>query len=358
MANSTIRLKAFYSWQSDSPKKTNLNAIRDALKSACEAISAASPSIKVERDEATRNVPGSPNIAGKIMEKIEACDIFIADITTITPRQSSRPCPNPNVTHELGFAVAHLGWDRVILLFNTAHGVFPGDMPFDFAQHRAHPYSFSETGGAAERKALADFLKTAVDMIIAGDPKRPAQLKGLTKEKIQHDHDVRNITWLMSNIHLPTMDDYIDELPYKTTFKAAWFSDRFTAIVTNSLFYVYDPAIRKAIGKLSSGWRRAMSHDDRYHHTANYEVQVFSNPMDAPLRKEQQDDWDDIDKARRKMRRALDELIERIRKAYFEVDLHHTNEKAWAAWRKFQSDEDEVALDLTVSVGKKKRKAS
>lgn len=74
--------------------------------------------------------------------------------------------------------------------------------------------------------------------------------------------------------------------------------------------------------------------------------------MDAPLRKAQQDDWDDIDKARRKMRRALDELIKRIREAYLEVDLHRTDEKAWAAWREFQSDEDEVDLDLTDSVAK------
>ena len=55
-------LRIFYSWQSDSPEETNLNAIRAALKSAAkEKITAARPEIKVVRDEATRDTSGSPS---------------------------------------------------------------------------------------------------------------------------------------------------------------------------------------------------------------------------------------------------------------------------------------------------------
>lgn len=65
------------------------------------------------RDEATRGVFGSPNIVAKIHEKIELCDVFVADITTVTSPRAKRSCPNPNVGYELGFAVAHIGWDFV-----------------------------------------------------------------------------------------------------------------------------------------------------------------------------------------------------------------------------------------------------
>jgi hypothetical protein len=65
-------------------------------------------------------------------------------ITYDTDPGAKRPCPNPNVGYELGYAVATLGWDRVILLFNEACGEFPKDLPFDFIQNRASPYRLEE----------------------------------------------------------------------------------------------------------------------------------------------------------------------------------------------------------------------
>ncbi len=335
------KINVFYSWQSDSPKKTNLNAIRTALKDVAKRIEARKLAYTVVPDEATRNVPGSPNIAAKITEKIEHADIFIADVTTITPSGSTRPCPNPNVTHELGFAVAHMGWDRVILLFNSAHGLFPADLPFDFAQHRAHDYQFNESGGAKERRELADFLAKAVEQIIESDPPRPAQLRSMSREQIEHNHDLRNIEWLMSTIHLPTMDDHINQLPHMMTSKAVWYSDHLAGVAENSLFHVYDSVIRRAVDQLHSAWRRAMSHDNCYHDIPSGHAYVFSNPMDAPLSKEQQKDWDDIEQARRDMRIALDTLLSRIRSNFVEIYLSITNKKAFDDYIEFKKEFDE-----------------
>jgi len=101
MAKKKTTIHVFYSWQSDSPKKTNLNAIRKALAHACKRVEGANPNLKLVPDEATRDTSGSPNIALRILEKIEASAIFVADITTVTAQGAARPCPNPNVGYEL-----------------------------------------------------------------------------------------------------------------------------------------------------------------------------------------------------------------------------------------------------------------
>ena len=60
----------FYSWQSDLPKATNLNGIRQALRIAANNVENSIDNTSVELDEATRNTPGSPNIPFTIFEKI------------------------------------------------------------------------------------------------------------------------------------------------------------------------------------------------------------------------------------------------------------------------------------------------
>lgn len=231
MANQGVRI--FYSWESDSPAETNRNAIRAALKSAAKNLEAARPGLKVVTDEATRGVSGSPNIVAKIHEKIELCDIFIADITTVTSPRAKRPCPNPNVGYELGFAAAHIGWDRIILLFNEAFGKFPRDLPFDFAQHRAGTYKSPTTLSTAEKENLAKFLEAAIAMVLDQKPKRPAELRGVPREKLEHDHDVKNMKWLMRKIHMPTMDEHINEMPHKITDDAFWFWEHFKVMCCN-----------------------------------------------------------------------------------------------------------------------------
>ena len=178
------KIRVFYSWQTDLSEKTNLNAIREALKTAVKKIEVARPAVEiVVLDEATRDISGSPNIAFKILEKIEDADVMVVDITTVTPADATRPCPNPNVSYELGYAVAQLGWERVILLFNVAFGDFPKDLPFDFAQHRVTPYELAESAHQSSRDVLTKVLEQAVTEVIDKKPKRPAELRGLSAGK-------------------------------------------------------------------------------------------------------------------------------------------------------------------------------
>jgi len=73
----------FYSWQSDLPNDTNKNAIRQALRIASNNIEKEVPNISIKLDEATRDMPGSPNIPNAIFSKIENADIFVCDLSTI-----------------------------------------------------------------------------------------------------------------------------------------------------------------------------------------------------------------------------------------------------------------------------------
>jgi hypothetical protein len=330
------KIVIFYSWQTDSPKKTNLNAIREALKAAESKISKTRPGLKLVLDEATRGTSGSPNIAAKILEKIQAADIVIADITTITPSAAPRPCPNPNVGYELGYAVAEVGWDRIILLFNEAIGQFPKDIPFDFLQNRTGRYKFTDTDLSSARKPLDDLLTAAILAVIDVNPKRPAELRGLTPEKIKHDNDVKNMDWVMSKIHLPTLDEHILELPHMITARALTFSEMSQPIVNSSLFNLYDPVLKSAVHNLFSSWQIALSHDAAYHDIWGGQAHVFTNPLDLPLGKRKQQIWDGIDKARTQMRAALDEILQRLREGYIEIDIHKTNDRAWKSYAAIQ----------------------
>ena len=325
-------IRVFYSWQSDLPKKTNRDAIDAALKIAGTKINTAFPAVQVTLDEATRDTPGSPNIVSNILEKIKDADVVVADITTTTSPDVKRPCPNPNVVYELGYAVALLGWERVILLFNEEFGTFPDDLPFDFAQHRTRPYRLAEAGPKSARGDLTNLLEEAIISIVEKNPQRPAETRELPRGKIEHDRDVENMKSLISTIHLPTLEDCIDHLPYKITDRALFSWDSFSGVAFSSLFSVYDPVLKVNIDKLSNNWRTALSHDNEYGPATGAGVHFFSNPLDLPLPTIRQQAWDDIQNASIKMREALDAILGRLRESYIEIDINKMSEQAWETY--------------------------
>ena len=330
MAKRTIRI--FYSWQSDLPPETNQNAIRNALRKAVKQLKPAYPDHSLIIDEATRETSGAINIATKIIEKLEAADIVIADITSVTSARAKRPCPNPNVSYELGYGVAQVGWDRVILLFNKALARFPGDLPFDLNQNRASPYDLPIGSPPAARAALAELLRIAIKAVIDLHPKRPSELKGLSPDRIAHDHDVAQMKWLMAMLHLPTIDDFIEELPQRIRNRAIWYWEGFNGLMQNSLFELYDPVLKDAVQLFYSGWAKAFSHVDEYTDMPGGTAYTFSNQHDIRPRAERQAAWDDLLAARTDMRRGLDAMLARLRSAYLEINISKTNRKAHRAY--------------------------
>lgn len=147
-----MKRKIFYSWQSDLPNKTNRGFIDSALRRAITAIGrdeTAALEPVIDRD--TQGIAGSPDIASSIFAKIASADIFVADVSIVN--KDGRPSPNPNVLFELGFAVAELGWENVILVMNAAFGD-PASLPFDLRGRRVIIYTVLPDDDKAETRGL------------------------------------------------------------------------------------------------------------------------------------------------------------------------------------------------------------
>ena len=186
----------FYSWQSDLPETRGVigwaleRAVRDlnradTLEEACRV------------DQGTDGVAGWPDIASAILNKIEQCEVFVADLTPINSlHPGSRLTPNPNVMLELGYALATgMGRTRIVCVVNEAY-VPQGDLkelPFDVRGSRplvfrlADPESRGVERGREDparseaRRHLAAKLQDAVRVCLdAIEAEREGRLLGFS----------------------------------------------------------------------------------------------------------------------------------------------------------------------------------
>src|SRR5215510_4396909 len=83
------RLTVFYSWQSDTPSNINRTFIEKALLEALKRLHSdatlenALRDTTVELDKDTKGVAGSPPIVETILQKIDDCAVFVADVTFV-----------------------------------------------------------------------------------------------------------------------------------------------------------------------------------------------------------------------------------------------------------------------------------
>lgn len=163
----------FFSWQSDVPK--NSDFLRSFIKSSIKKFGT-TQNVNVLYDEASRSVVGSQKVEEVILEKIRACDVFIADITPITriemeegEKNRIKLLPNPNVAFELGYAMHCLPMEQVLMVLPT--GISHGQLPFDFNHNRL--IEFDELTNPMDEeieKSLAFCMKTRtslLDVIVA-----------------------------------------------------------------------------------------------------------------------------------------------------------------------------------------------
>jgi len=137
----------FYSWQSDDSKGRKL--LEAALQKSVEALKE-NEGIELTVDHSTLGESGMPSIDQTILRKIDACDIFLADITPVCNYQHTlgngqtvtKEVPNPNVLVELGYAMSALGVGYVITVAHQGTWI-PGNLPFDI-NHRSI-YTFTSS---------------------------------------------------------------------------------------------------------------------------------------------------------------------------------------------------------------------
>lgn len=164
----------FYAWQSDLPPEVNRYFIREAAEAAIKALR---KELAVEQaprlDHDTKGEPGLPDIFQTILEKIDNCAVFLADISFVaqtTPSNGdAKLIPNPNVLIELGYALGSVGPKRIVTVLNTAFGKAES-LPFDL-RNRRHPitYHLASKGDPNFKKvesALTDNLKIAIRTIL------------------------------------------------------------------------------------------------------------------------------------------------------------------------------------------------
>ena len=165
MAGPTV----FFSWQSDSPRKANRDLIHDA---AADAISRIASGLRLDDaprlDHDTLGVAGVPGIGETILGKIDRCGVFLADVSLVgRTTRTDKPAklmPNSNILIELGYAAARIGWERLILVVNTAFG--PVDaLPFDL-KFRRFPLAYIVGDDRSELEAQQARLSTDIELAL------------------------------------------------------------------------------------------------------------------------------------------------------------------------------------------------
>src|SRR6202021_2830349 len=124
-------MKVFWSWQSDTPKDIGRFFVRDALREAIQVLKTdehvlepheREAAAKLKLDSDRQGVPGSPDLAATIFDKIEAADVFVADVSLVGTTGQGKKLINSNVAIEYGHAHKALSYRRVLMVQNHHYG--------------------------------------------------------------------------------------------------------------------------------------------------------------------------------------------------------------------------------------------
>ena len=163
MSGNLTQTTVFYSWESDLLGKTTRSLIEGCLNTAIRQLGREDDlDVDPSLDRDTKGVSGSPVILDAILEKIDNCTAFVADVSIINSSdvrrdRPARPTPNPNVSIELGYAIKSCGWDRILPVCNDYYGTID-QLPFDIPERRVISYTLSEAPTPEEVKAAKEKL--------------------------------------------------------------------------------------------------------------------------------------------------------------------------------------------------------
>jgi hypothetical protein len=332
------KITIFYSWQSDLPKETNQNGIRLSIKSAIPLIEAMIDDLDITLDEATSNTPGSPYIPGKIVQKISKSDVFICDLTPIGESfDKKKKIANPNVLIELGYAVAELGWDRVIILLNTNYGELPNDLPFDVDKHRATPFKIVDKSDKNGKGQLTQILKDAIKIIIEKSPKRPHEEKEIKPEERKRELDIENISWILSSIHIPTFDNFLDEAPDYIPGNIFHYAEGYKSIFRSNTFHIYNEEVLNLLQNIYDNWQLLLSFGHRYDNTGSQNIYKFFFPNNTVDAEYARNDMHMLFEKRVDLTENFKELLNNIRTNYLEINLKDTSRIAFEDYLSYQS---------------------
>lgn len=355
-----IPFRVFYSWQSDLPGDGNNKLIRAALDEALAVLNGdPNLSVHASRDEATRDLPGSPHIAAAILKKIQEADVFVCDLSKVAEVTNHsgdrRSYCNPNVAIELGFAIRVLGWDRIVLVFNKDYGPAE-DFPFDARGHRALGYGYrpevddrgklTQASIAAMKNArgnLKNGLLSALTEVLKHRPKRPEDQGGASAAKIKRDRDVQQLKKLSIWIHLGIMDIYIERLGYARVTNAGLFMyERLEEVMESSSFYISDSELRTRLEAFLVAFRASRKYAG-YMEPGKHEGRFYM-PGDTYQSTEQMEQVEHTMAQATPLRRALEDLKGYIAENYVEIDLLEAGNEGRKLYEEYEA-RMQAALD-------------
>jgi len=236
----------FYSWQSDTESKYNRGFIKKCLEDAVKKLNQnylLEDAVRIDQD--TKGVPGLPDIANTILDKIDLADVFFADLTFIAKSPTGKNIPNPNVLIELGYALNSIGSDNLIIVMNDSYGSPKDGLPFDLS-HKRWPivYHYNESTNSEELKEIKTNLTTAISnaikLVFDYQTKSPKSIREMsvspTHENIMRvilesdpkdDWNVQQIGQIQSsifkhNVNLRIQVNYDDDGVHAENFNESW----------------------------------------------------------------------------------------------------------------------------------------
>lgn len=315
-------INIFYSWQSDLDNNINQKAIRNAIKNSILEIEYSIENMRINLDEATRGEAGSPDIATTIFQKIRNSDIFICDITTINNDALTRKTPNPNVLVELGYAISILGWERILLVFNNFFGSFSDDLPFDLERRRILNYRMTDRTDTSGNGDLKVKMKDAIKLIIEINPQKNVEISHLSGEQIKRNVDLDSLKNILSTIHFPAFDNFLNRGPNLITENIFHFWENFREIYESSLFYLYNPEIKSLVNDFYLLWHKSLSYGDYFLSHGKY-AKFGINHTDK-----EREVFSELEEVFINLNLMKRELLDYIRKNYLEIDLDETSKSA------------------------------
>lgn len=328
-------MRIFFSWQSDLDPDLTQRPIRQELKAACLDLERKHEDCTFNPDEATRNLPGSPNIMQAIFQKIAQADAFVCDLTPVARTESGKAVANPNVLIELGFAIATLGWERIVLLVNTHLGQVPSDLPFDVEKHRASSFTVKAKDDKSGRGELKALLRVAVEEIFRREPQKPTKGEAESPEQSARRRDVRELTRLMEHLPIKQIENCISELPTYWNSDLGRYHESFEWIVDTGEFHLACETTAAVLEQLRVAWKNI----DRYHdyfytdggRHAKFEIKAFEvSPREF---EEGRQAYETLYKDRLALFNTLQAWTRHLHASFPELDISVTSETAREYYR-------------------------
>lgn len=322
----------FFCWQDHLDKKLHRFLIRDALNAAISKVQSELPDeieCELRQDSDTSGRAGAVDIADTILTKISSSAVVVGDVTPVLFDLSlQRWYPNPNVMIEIGYAARAIGWNRVICLFNEA-ACQTEHLPFDIRHRRATSYScknVSEKQQAAKQLegVLVVSLRAVLEEIGRGEVE-----PSLGDAAMKHARDLRLLRQLMSTIHRPTLDVFIEKgLMHQLHDDCNFFFLGFEAVIRSSNLRFYDKKLQQLAVELYRVWSAAVHHGG-YAFFPSYMGNTYVLKEHHLWNEHYEKTVKNMDIAYSKLQPALKAFLDHVHEKFPEIDMKDTDKNAW-----------------------------